>query len=151
MNQSYPNMYYPYFDSNYGYACYQWPYYAIACNQMICSTCCQPAQLCQCAKPLSQMKLPQELLADATTTSAQGFVGGLEDATLSLEYLKTGDEPSLKISITQSGSTSEFNIATIEDGYTVKENFSTVSPGAEIKMEVSNCTARLRWCEIICC
>jgi len=151
MNHSYPNMYYPYFDGYQSYSCYQWPYYAMACNQTTCSSCGQPAQLCQCAKPLSQMKLPQELLADATTTSAEGFIGGLEDASLSLEYLKTGDEPSLKISITESGSTSEFNITTIDDGYTVKENFSTLPPGTEIKIEVTNCTARLRWCEIICC
>ncbi len=148
MNHSYPYMYHPYFDGNHDYSCCQLPYYVMACNQI--PPCCQTT--CQCVQqPLSQMKLPQELLADATVPSAEGFIGGLHDTTLTLEYLKTSNNPSLKISITESGSTSDFSIATIGDGYTIKENFANVSPGAIIKIDVISCTARLRWCEFICC
>jgi hypothetical protein len=97
------------------------------------------------------MKLPQELLADATTSSSQTFIGGSHNVSLSLEYLKTGTNPSAKVIITEGGTTSTWDITTMPDEYQIKENFSTVSPGANLTLTVVDCTARLRWCEIVCC
>ncbi len=134
------------------YTPYGYPYYyTMPYQSMVCGSCCQPAQSCQCSKQLSYMKLPQEIVADATTTTQDAFIGGLEKVSLSLEYLKAGAAPTLKVTITESGSTATWNIASIPDEYQVKENFATVSPGAVIKLEVADCTARLRWCEAICC
>ena len=57
----------------------------------------------------------------------------------------------VQVTITEDGSSSTWDITTIPDEYQIKENFSTVSPGAEVKLEVTECTARLRWCEVVCC
>jgi hypothetical protein len=152
MNHIHPHACYPHY-GYYGHPYYQWQYYTVPYQATYCSTCCQPIQLCQCAKPLSYMKLPQELVADSTTSTNQIFIGGSEDVSLSLEYLKTtgATSPSVKVTITEDGSSSTWDITTIPDEYQIKENFSTVSPGAEVILEVVECTARLRWCEVVCC
>jgi hypothetical protein len=147
MNHQHPYACYPW----HGYPWYQWTYYAVPYYSMYCPSCCQPAHLCQCAKPLTAMKLPQELMADTTNPSSQAFIGGSEDVSLSLEYLKTGTSPTVKVNITENGTTSTWDIATMPDEYQVKENFSTVSPGAQVTLDVVDCTARLRWCEVVCC
>jgi hypothetical protein len=36
-------------------------------------------------------------------------------------------------------------------GYRIKENIITTKPGATVTVEVSNATARLRWCEVFSC
>lgn len=146
----YPHSCYPHY-GYYGHPYNQWQYYPAPYQMTHCSTCCQPAHLCQCVKPLSSMKLPQELLADSTSLTNQIFIGGSEDVSLSLEYLKTGAAPTVKVTITEDGSTSAWDITTIPDEYQIKKNFSTVSPGAEVKLDVTDCTARLRWCEVVCC
>ena len=88
---------------------------------------------------------------DGATSPKQAFIGGLENVSLSLEYLKTGASPAVKVTITEGGSSSTWDIATIPDGYQIKENLATVAPGAGVEIEVTDCLARLRWCEVICC
>jgi len=97
------------------------------------------------------MKLPQELFVDSTSSPKETFVGGVEDLRLTLEYMKTGTSPHAKITITDADGTTVWDITTIPDGYHVKEEFATVSPGSKVKIEVTDCTARLRWCEIVSC
>jgi len=150
MNHVHPHARYSYYGYH-GHPYYQWAYCPAPHHATFCSTCCQPANLCQCLTTLSQMKLPQELLADSTTPSSESFIGGSQNVSLSLEYLKTGATPSAKVTITESGTTSTWDITTMPDDYQIKENFSTVSPGANVKLDVVDCTARLRWCEIVCC
>lgn len=125
MNHHHPYMYYP------------WPYYGYPYGPY--------------AAPLSHMKVPQELAVDAASSPKTAFIGGLTNVALSLEYLKSGTTPSIKIAITESGATTTWDITTIPDGYQVKENFASVAPGAEIEIDVADCMARLRWCEVICC
>ena len=90
-------------------------------------------------------------MAYSTTASSQIFIGGSSDVSLSLEYLKTGATATVKVTITESGQTTTWDLDTLPDEYQIKENFTTVSPGAEVLLEVTDCTARLRWCEIVCC
>jgi hypothetical protein len=142
----YPAMMYPYF---YSYYYYPWQY--AAHPPAHCHHCGHPGPMCQCAKPLDKMKLPLEIMADATTTTQTSFIGGLEAVSLSLEYLKTGAAPSVKVTITDAGTSTVSDITPIDDGYHVKENFQTVAPGTTVQLDVADCTARLRWCEIICC
>lgn len=150
MSHIHPHAHYPYCHGQYyGHPYYQWLYFTPAYNPMVCSTCCQPLHMCQCQKPLSPMKIPQELLAESSTQ--QAFIGGSEAVSLSLEYLKTGPSPNIDVKITENGQTSTWNITTIPDEYQVKENFITVSPGAVVDLSTTDCTARLRWCEVICC
>jgi len=140
----------PCYHSHYGHP-YYWQYYSAPYYPMVCSSCYQPLYACQCKKPFSHMNLPQEIAADASVTTKEAFIGGVKDVSLSLEYLKTGTSPSLKVTITDGGTTAEWNIATIPDDYQIKEHFTTVSPGAVVKLEVTDCTARLRWCEVVSC
>lgn len=151
MSHYHPQLYYPYYGGYYAYPYTHWPYATSAYYPTFCSQCGHPAHHCQCAKPLAHMKLPLELLADTANPSQQTFVGGLEAVSLSLEYMKTGTSPSLKVSITETGITSVADITPIDDGYHIKESFLTVAPGATLKLDVTDCTARLRWCELICC
>lgn len=138
----YHPMYYPYYGGYYAYPWYPWPYTGAGCH---------PAH--HAPAPLTHMKLPLEILADTATPSAHSFIGGLEDVSLSLEYLKTAASTSaiLKVSVTQAGTTTVTEVTPLADGYQVKENFLTVAPGATVTLDVVDCTARLRWCEIICC
>lgn len=97
------------------------------------------------------MKMPQELFIETSPPPKKAFVGGVEDVTLTLEYMKTGANPDVKVTITGTDGTTVWKISSIPDGYHVKDNFATVSPSSEIQIEVTNCTARLRWCEVIPC
>lgn len=99
----------------------------------------------------THMKVPQELAVDGTSSPKSVFIGGLASASLSLEYLKTGATPSIKVTITEAGQTATWDITTIPDDYQIKENFAVVSPGAQIEIDVADCMARLRWCEVVCC
>lgn len=150
MNHHYPHAYYPHY-GNFGHPCYHGQYYAAPYQPMVCGSCGHVAHPCQGTPSLTAMKLPRELTADSTTTSSQMFIGGSNDASLSLEYLKTGTSATLKVTITENGQTTTWDLATLPDEYQIKESFTTVSPGAEVLLEVTDCTARLRWCEIICC
>lgn len=150
MNHYHSYMYYPY-HGYWGHQHYPWPHYAYPYMPMVCTGCCQPAHLCRCAKPLAHMKVPQELAVDGASSPKTAFIGGLENVSLSLEYLKTGATPAIKIAITEAGQTTTWDITTIPDGYQIKENFASVAPGAEIEIDVTDCMARLRWCEVICC
>lgn len=128
------------------YAHYYWQH-----NPDYCTYCGQPYSVCCCDKPLTYMKLPQELLADAATPSRDAFIGGLEQASLTLEYIKAGASPQVKVTITEQGQTATWNITTVPEGYQIKDSFATLEPGAEVKLEVTDCTARLRWCEMVSC
>lgn len=98
------------------------------------------------------MKMPQELFIETSPPPKKAFVGGVEDVTLTLEYMKTGTDPQVTITVTYAdGTTNEQEITNISNGYHVKDDFATVPPGSKIEIEVNNCTARLRWCEIISC
>ncbi len=149
MHYHYPSAYpyYGYFGSPYA----QWPYYAGHYHPTPCGGCGHAAHSCNPSAPLTAMKLPRELLADSTTTSSHMFIGGSSNVSLSLEYLKTGASATLKVTITESGQTTTWDLATLPDEYQIKENFTTVAPGAEVLLEVTDCTARLRWCEVVCC
>ena len=132
------------------YSYYPYPYFGFPSSySACCPVCYQPYHLCCCKK--SYMMLPQELFVDPATSPKERFVGGIEDVRLTLEYMKTGASPKVKITITDAEGTTVWDVTTIPDGYHVKDKFATVSPGAKIKVEVTDCRARLRWCEIISC
>ena len=131
-----------------------WQNYIEHCNY--CSTCRQPKHLCQCQTAFTYMKLPQELLANDTTSIQEAFIGGMKNVTLTLEYVKpkgaVTPAPAVKVTISFQGESTEWSaIPADDDEYQIKETSSTVAPGSNIKLEVTNCTARLRWCECVSC
>jgi hypothetical protein len=97
--------------------------------------------------------VPRDLDADPTDASEQTLVGGSEQVSLSLEYLvETGAvSPSVKLTTTSDGASGTWSDTTPAVGYHVQEALLSVKPGTKVLLEVNNVTARLRWCERICC
>ena len=100
-----------------------------------------------------RITVPRDLAADAKNSSAQALAGGSEQVSLSIEYLvETGaSSPSVKVTTTSDGSTATWSDTTPAVGYHVQEGFLSVNPGTKISLDVNNLTARIRWCERICC
>jgi hypothetical protein len=92
-----------------------------------------------------------EIAADTASPSKQALVGGEENVHLLLEYSPdTGaTSPSVKVTITDSTGDVTFNITTVPAGYNVKRDFASAAPGATVKLDVSACSAHLRWFELV--
>lgn len=98
--------------------------------------------------------VPRDIDADATNTTANGLVGGTEKASLSLEYLieKGASSPSVTVTLTApDGTTSDWSDTAPTVGYHVHEELLKAKPGTKVTLTVSAATARVRWCERICC
>jgi hypothetical protein len=95
--------------------------------------------------------VPEELYVEGASATNTKFIGGFHDVTLTLEYMKTGASPSLKVTLTDGSETTIWEVTGIADGYKIKEDLTSVSPGTSVKVEATDCTARLRWCEVIAC
>jgi hypothetical protein len=94
--------------------------------------------------------VPQELTADATTTTANALVGGSEPANLSLEYdAGSGASPAITVTITDSSGTATWNLTGFPTGFHVKREFARVDPGAQLTLAVTSATAHLRWFEFV--
>ena len=97
--------------------------------------------------------IPYELTATTASTPQEVLIGGRGDVHLSLEYLAdTGaSAPAVDIMIEFAGTTSTWSESPIPTGYQVKSGFVTVQPGSKETLSVTEATAKLRWCETICC
>jgi hypothetical protein len=101
-----------------------------------------------------RITVPRDLAADPKNASANALVGGSEQVSLSLEYLvETGAaSPSVTLTTTSDGATATWSDTTPAVGYHVQEALLlSVKPGTKISLVVNNVTARLRWCEKVCC
>ncbi len=135
-------VYYPYYV---GYN----PYFMPAC----CSACSMPYNQCTCGGKTSVL-IPEELAVDTTTTPKETFIGGSEDVNLTLEYMSDGGTPATRnvtLTINSAGSTTVWTETNIADGYHIKNEFASIPPGATVELAVTDCKARLRWCETVCC
>lgn len=96
-------------------------------------------------------RVPMEIAADTANPSKQALVGGEENVRLLLEYSPdTGaTSPSVKVTITDSTGDVTFNITTVPAGYHVKRDLASAAPGATVKLDVSACSAHLRWFELV--
>jgi hypothetical protein len=103
-----------------------------------------------CCQTLS---VPRSLEANQTNTTPQGLVGGTGHATLSLEYLvETGAAaPSIALNTISTSGNSTWTDTTPAAGYHVHEALLVVKAGTKVSLTVNNVTARLRWCEKVCC
>ena len=95
--------------------------------------------------------VPMEIAADTANPSKQALVGGEEKANLLLEYSPDAGaaSPSVKVTITDSTGDATFNITSVPAGYHVKRDFASAAPGATVKLDVSACSAHLRWFELV--
>ena len=95
--------------------------------------------------------VPMEIAADTANPGKQALVGGEEKANLLLEYSPDAGaaSPSVKVTITDSTGDATFNITSVPTGYHVKRDFASAAPGATVKLDVSACSAHLRWFELV--
>jgi hypothetical protein len=97
--------------------------------------------------------VPRDLDVDPSNASQQGLVGGASQISLTLEYLvETGaSSPSVTLTTTSDGVSSTWSDTTPTVGYHVQQAVLSVAPGTKVSIDVNNVTARLRWCERVCC
>ena len=102
-------------------------------------------------EPERSTEVPMEIAADTANPSKQALVGGERKVHLQLEYSPdTGaTSPSVKVTITDSTGDAAFNITSVPAGYNVKRDFACAAPGATVKLDVSACSAHLRWFETV--
>lgn len=107
-----------------------------------------------------EVKVPRELFAAPATGQnppppvPTALISGSRPISLSLEMLvATGAQtPSVTVNTTTAdGVNATWTDSTPAVGYRVKEAFLSVTPGTTVTLKVSNVTARLRWCETVCC
>ena len=106
---------------------------------------------CEC----EEVVLPQQLDANGDQKSS-ALVGGHDDAHLTLEYLVETGAADTTVTVTAlqpDGTSSTWTDTGAGVGFHVQEQFLAVKPGTKLTLEVADIkvTARLRWCESICC
>jgi hypothetical protein len=108
-----------------------------------------PVQQACCESTL----IPRDLDADPKNASQQTLVGGSTQVSLSLEYLvETGAvSPSVTLTTTSEGASATWSDTAPAVGYHVREGLLSVTAGTKVTLTVNNATARLRWCERVCC
>ncbi len=57
----------------------------------------------------------------------------------------------MKVTTTSDGASATWGDDAPSAGYHVQEALLSVTPGTKVTLDVNNATARLRWCETICC
>jgi len=100
------------------------------------------------------LTVPRDLSADATNTTATGLVGGSQSVSLSVEYLVDSGaaSPSVKVTLAApDGTSSDWTDSAPVAGYHVQEALLSAKAGTKLTLTVNNVTARLRWCEHVCC
>lgn len=107
---------------------------------------------CEC---LDELAVPQMITATGDQKPT-ALVGGNDDAYLTLEYLvETGavDTTVTVTAVQPDGTSSTWTDTGAGVGFHVQEAFLAVAPGTKLTLEAKDIkvTARLRWCETICC
>lgn len=130
--------------------CYQ-PYNPCPRVVFYVPVACTPVAEC-CARG-QPMRAPHDLEVQPATSPQQALVGGHDDVYLTLEYLveSGATAPEVKLTMTSGSTTSTWDATNIAEGYHVREAFMFVKPGTKVTVATTNVTARLRWCETICC
>ena len=98
--------------------------------------------------------IPRDVAADASNATATGLVGGANQVSLSLEYLVESGaaSPTVKLSLAApDGTNSDWSDSAPSTGYHVQEALLSAKPGTKLTLAVNNVTARVRWCERVCC
>jgi len=98
----------------------------------------------------------QDLTLDtATIGTGTAFIGGGCCVTLAVEYAPSTTTAKAVVLVAVADSEGTVLIWARSEpagtGYRVHECIITTKPGAALTVEVSNCTARVRWCEVFSC
>lgn len=98
--------------------------------------------------------VPVEASADSTASNKKVFIGGTTAVRLTLEYMPDDGATAPSVTITvasDSSATSTWSETAITPGYHVKSDVMLLEPGSKVTLEVAEASARLRWCETVCC
>lgn len=97
--------------------------------------------------------VPFELSVTGETSPQEALVGGIVAVRPTLEYLveEGAAAPAVTVTITVDGTTTTWSESVISAGYHVKDDFAGVEPGSLVQLKAVDLTARLRWCERLCC
>ena len=97
--------------------------------------------------------VPFELSVRGQAASPETLVGGVSAVHPTLEYVVEEDAaaPEVTVTITANGTTITWSESAIAEGYHVKNDLPAVAPGSIVQLETVDATARLRWCERLCC
>jgi hypothetical protein len=101
-----------------------------------------------------ETRVPEDLEAKAGATAGPQMVGGRSTARLSVEYLiaKGAASPLVKVTVEHpDGSSASWSSANTTAGYHVDEDVLSAVPGSQVTLASTDATARVRWCETICC
>ena len=101
-----------------------------------------------------ETRVPEDLEAKAGATAGPQMVGGRSTARLSVEYLiaKGAASPLVKVTVDHpDGSSASWSSANTTAGYHVDEDVLSAVPGSQVTLASTDATARVRWCETICC
>ena len=99
--------------------------------------------------------LSGQAVGAALKITPEAFIGGGCCVSLSVEYAPQTPTTAfaVEIGVVDSEGTKMLWIRSEQPGagYKVKEGIITTKPGAQLYVVVSNCTARVRWCEVFSC
>lgn len=97
--------------------------------------------------------LVHEIEADAATPSKSALIGGRGKSRLTVEYYVASgaSAPAVTLTIVADGQTTTWNDTNVAAGYHVHDELTSVHAGAMVTLAATNLTARLRWCETVCC
>lgn len=88
-------------------------------------------------------------------TIGKTFIGGGCCVTLAVEYAPSAATAAFGVAVAVKDSEGTTMIWSRQEpvgtGYRVHECIISTKPGATLILEVSNCTARVRWCEVFSC
>lgn len=101
-----------------------------------------------------EMRVPEDLEAQPGATAGPQMIGGRRAARLSVEYLiaKGAASPLVKVTVDHpDGSSANWSSASNAPGYYFDEDVLSAVPGSQVTLTATDATARIRWCEAICC
>jgi hypothetical protein len=132
---------------------YWYPYYVyVPVYPYGVSPCGDTAWEEKCEHREDKTRVPKELEVKAGE-SKQTFVGGLDVANLTLEWIKDPSAASASVTITVSSKDGDATqtLSTTSEGYQIKDWVMSVKPGCQVKVAATDCGARIRWCETLSC
>jgi hypothetical protein len=120
--------------------------------------CFYPSPMAYCipvvvAPVTARHTVVHEIDVNTSTTTATALVGGRAPARLTVEYLVESGavSPSVTVTVVSNGQTTNWTDTNISVGFHVNDHLPVAKPGAKLTLQANAATARLRWCEVVCC
>ncbi|HYM02482.1 MAG TPA: hypothetical protein VET85_06010, partial [Stellaceae bacterium] len=113
-----------------------------------------PVVLAPSAACCATMRVPRDIDVTPGKTSPATVIGGGRDARLAVGYLvETGaTAPAVTVTLTRpDGTTATWSASDTAVGWHAYDDILEAPPGSKVTLAATGATARLSWCETICC